>query len=111
MSKGFVLIPHKRTRLGAVYEGIATTVPSPRWGQGRSPAPIVSCLDRIKSRLLSQTERRDAESNTLIGIVHRYTMLNPFNIFEKDTRMTCLQLLVWRINIYGYRAGPFAKDL
>ena len=25
--------------------------------------------------------------------------------------MTCLQLLVWRITTYGYRAGPLTKDL
>src|SRR4030095_3085172 len=61
--------------------------------------------------LLSQTERRETESNKLVRIVHRYTRRNPFNIFEKDTRMTCLQLLVWRTKIYGYRAGPFRKNL
>jgi hypothetical protein len=134
MPPGLVRLPPTRTRRGCRGRGLSDDGALPVGGAGEKPCPQRVMPPKAQARggklllggsrqcnnawtrsktafLLSQTERRDAESKKLIGIVHRYTLINPFNIFEKDTRMTCLLLLVWRSNIYGYRAGPFTTYL
>jgi hypothetical protein len=134
MPPGLVRLPPTRTRRGCRGRGHSDNGALPLDGCGGEALPpacdatqspgkgrqtlawgqqvMQQRLDQIENRLLALMNRKEERGEQYTyWIVHRYTMLNPFNMFEKDTRMTCLQLLVWRSNIYGYRAGPFTTYL
>src|SRR5215831_9416970 len=69
-------------------------------------------MTKIEHHLLALIDRKEGgrEHYTRLDHIPLYHA-KSIQHFEKDTRMTCLQLLIWRNNIYGYRAGPFRKNL